>query len=54
MLGFYPPYFKKVLEIFSFLVHISDAPTQMTFFAYETFESEAGWQELNGDGCQTK
>jgi len=41
MLSFYPPYFKKVLEIFSFLADISDTPTQITFFAYETFESEA-------------
>jgi len=56
MLGFYPPYFKKVLEIFSFLADISDAPAcaKMTFFAYQTFESEASWQELDGDGCQIK
>jgi hypothetical protein len=26
----------------------------MTFFAYQTFESEASWQELDGDGCQIK
>jgi len=41
MVGFYPPYFKKVLEIFSLLADISDAPTEMKFFAYQTFESEA-------------
>jgi len=40
MLGFYPPHLKKVLEIFSLLADISDAPTKMTFFAYQTFESE--------------
>jgi hypothetical protein len=54
MLGFNPPYFKKVLEIFFFLADISDALTKMTFFAYHTFENEASWQELNGDGCQIK
>lgn len=52
MLGFFPPYFKKVLEIFSFLADFSDARTKMPFFAYQTFESEASWQELNGDGRQ--
>jgi hypothetical protein len=55
MLGFYPPYFKKMLEIFSFLADISDALVQRWhFFAYQISESEASWQELNGDGCQIK
>jgi hypothetical protein len=37
MLGFCTPYFKKVLEIFSFLADISDAPTKVTFFTYQNF-----------------